>query len=167
MLNFFTLIIFLSLFLSGQSQAQELCRSLFVRQSPPPQADNRNYRKNFTVPKYLIRITRHDKDLLLTDDSFLSTHRSLEIGSRQQQDPLNRTVPMVHPEEVDVIERLFNLYYSPSHYWVLIIDPTKVKNLTNATHPRLPKYGEYFGEVPREAIVDIIPYSKFLAEKPE
>lgn len=121
---------------------------------------NRKYNLNFKVPERLIRITKIQPDHLILDDGNVRNHSYLSAHSGG---PYARTVPMIDPMDLPIILNLFKVTEMIDSFFVLVIDPNKVLHLTNAQHSRLPENGEFFGEVPEDAVMEIVQLKEYLS----
>ncbi len=129
------------------------------RQEPPLYDPFRIYNTDFDVPKILLRVTKIRPENLFSDDHFLRNHSYLStVGGG----PYARTVPMIHSFDLPTILRLFRADQNDDTFFVILIDSSQVLHLTHAQHSRLPKNGEFFGEVPRSAVVEVLSLKTYL-----
>ena len=102
--------------------------------------------------------------LEFTRDGLLLTHKTLEEGCTVQDVVTGAitTTPLVHPDDWMVVARtvFWEVYHNKkiNLFDLLHIDSDLVRELKNESNPAL-SHGEYFGMVPKEAIVSQERYS--------
>jgi hypothetical protein len=123
---------------------------------------SRIYQQDFEIPHYLIRLTQFAPLQLFTHEGFVRAHSSYwTLGANL--DRFGHMVPLTHPEDYrSLISHARLMSNQVKQYYILLINPSKVTNLMNAKSEDYSKYGEYFGEVPSDAVISIIPLKEFM-----
>lgn len=114
------------------------------------------------IPLRLCRVTR---DFLVDPQGYLLSHETREKPDGGYTRNINgfdqRSLPLVHPSEWEVIARMFAWHEyrkSGATFKLLTID-TKIINILGTAPHGVLDYPEYFGMVPKSAILTTTEYT--------
>ena len=138
--------------------------------NPQNNLENRTISRGFVVPSTLCRVTRNE--YLVDPEGYLLSHETRpkpEGGYTQNINGFDqRSLPLVHPNEWEVIARMFAWHHYRNHgktFRLLTFDSAQINVREIRPHGTL-DYGEYLGIVPQSAILSNVEYTWIKDGKP-
>jgi len=112
-------------------------------------------KKGMVLPDTLYRIHYIHPETVCDKDGYVVSQESLEFPD-QHSTGSNRTVPIIHEDDLELIERYFafpEFQKSGKHFTLLHLDTWRLRLIGADPNTPLLARGEYFGQIPRKAIL--------------